>query len=96
MSLIELSSTFVGTAPAIADIMGGHADLTFSDPSVLPQVKSGKLKAIGVSGKERYEPLPQVPVIAQSGLPGFDAINWYPMMAPGGTSWAASPTSRAP
>ena len=76
---------YKGTAPAIADIMGGHADLTFSDPSVLPQVKSGKLKAIGVSGTDRYEPLPQVPVIAQSGLPKFDAINWYPMMAPGGT-----------
>ena len=58
---------YKGTAPAIADIMGGHADLTFSDPSVLPQVKSGKLKAIGVSGTQRYEPLPDVPVIAQSG-----------------------------
>ena len=76
---------YKGTAPAIADIMGGHADLTFSDPSVLPQVKSGKLKAIGVSGTQRYEPLTDVPVIAQTGLPGFDAINWYPMMAPGAT-----------
>jgi tripartite-type tricarboxylate transporter receptor subunit TctC len=76
---------YKGTAPAMADVMGGHADLTFSDPSVLPQVRSGKLKAIGVSGTDRYEPLPQVPVIAQSGLPKFDAINWYPMMAPGGT-----------
>jgi tripartite-type tricarboxylate transporter receptor subunit TctC len=76
---------YKGTAPAIADVMGGHADLTFSDPSVLPQVKSGKLKAVGVSGTARYEPLPQVPLIAQSGLPKFDAINWYPMMAPGGT-----------
>jgi tripartite-type tricarboxylate transporter receptor subunit TctC len=76
---------YKGTAPAIADVMGGHADLTFSDPSVLPQVKSAKLKAIGVSGTDRYDPLPQVPVIAQSGLPRFDAINWYPMMAPGGT-----------
>jgi tripartite-type tricarboxylate transporter receptor subunit TctC len=76
---------YKGTAPAIADIMGGHAELTFSDPSVLPQVKSGRLKAIGVSGTKRYEPLPEVPVIAQSGLPGYDAINWYPMMAPGST-----------
>ena len=77
---------YKGTAPALADVMGGHADLTFSDPSVLPQLKSGKLKAIGVSGIERYEPLAQVPVIAQSGLPKFDAVNWYPMMAPGGTA----------
>jgi tripartite-type tricarboxylate transporter receptor subunit TctC len=76
---------YKGTAPALADIMGGHADLTFSDPSVLPQVKSGKLKAIGVSGTQRYEALPDVPVIAQTGLPGYDAINWYPMMAPAQT-----------
>ena len=65
--------------------MGGHADLTFSDPSVLPQLASGKLKAIGVSGQARYEPLPAVPVIADSGLPGYDAINWYPLMAPAAT-----------
>ena len=76
---------YKGTAPAIADMMGGHADVTFSDPSVLPQVKSGKLKAIGVSGTEPYAALPGVAVIAQSGLPGYDAINWYPMMAPGQT-----------
>ena len=76
---------YKGTAPAIADIMGGHADLTFSDPSVLPQLASGKLKAIGVSGQARYEPLPAVPVIADSGLPGYDAINWYPLMAPAAT-----------
>jgi len=76
---------YKGTAPAIADMMGGHADLTFSDPSVLPQVKSGKLKAIGVSGTQTYAQLPDVSVIAQSGLPGYDAINWYPMMAPGQT-----------
>ena len=52
---------------------------------MLPQLNTGKLKAIGVSGKARYEPLPTVPVIADSGLPGFDAINWYPMMAPAAT-----------
>jgi tripartite-type tricarboxylate transporter receptor subunit TctC len=76
---------YKGTAPALTDIMGGHADLTFSDPSVLPQVKSAKLKAIGVSGTQRYEPLADVPLIAQSGLPGYDAVNWYPMMAPAQT-----------
>ena len=76
---------YKGTAPAIADIIGGHADLTFSDPSVLPLVKAGKLKVIGVSGTGRYQALPDAPVIAETGLPGFDALNWYPMMAPGGT-----------
>ena len=75
---------YKGTAPAIADIMGGHADLTFSDPSVLPQLQAGRLKVLGVSGTTRYPPLPDVPTVNESGLPGFDALNWYPMMAPAG------------
>src|SRR3954470_16788011 len=77
---------YKGTAPAIADIMGGHADLTFSDPSVLPQLQAGRLKVLGVSGKKRYPPLPDVPTVDESGLPGFDTPNWYPLMAPAGTS----------
>ena len=76
---------YKGTAPAIADIMGGHADLTFSDPSVLPQLQAGRLKVLGVSGPKRYPPLPNVPTVNESGLPGFDALNWYPLMAPAGT-----------
>lgn len=76
---------YKGTAPAIADIMGGHADLTFSDPSVLPQLHAGRLKVLGVSGTKRYPPLPNVPTVNESGLPGFDALNWYPLMAPAGT-----------
>jgi tripartite-type tricarboxylate transporter receptor subunit TctC len=76
---------YKGTAPAIADIMGGHADLTFSDPSVLPQLHAGRLKVLGVSGTKRYPPLPDVPTVNESGLPGFDALNWYPLMAPAGT-----------
>ncbi len=76
---------YKGTAPAIADIMGGHADLTFSDPSVLPQLQAGRLKVLGVSGTKRYPPLPNVPTVNESGLPGFDALNWYPLMAPAGT-----------
>ena len=75
---------YKGTAPAIADIMGGHADLTFSDPSVLPQLQAGRLKVLGVSGTKRYPPLPNVPTVNESGLPGFDALNWYPLMAPAG------------
>ena len=50
----------------------------------MPQISSGKLKALGVSGARRYAPLANVPVIAESGLPGYDAINWYPLMAPAG------------
>jgi tripartite-type tricarboxylate transporter receptor subunit TctC len=76
---------YKGTAPAINDIMGGHADLGFLDPAVIPQIKSRRLKALGVSSGTRYEPLPDVPPIAQSGLPGYVSLTWYGLMAPAGT-----------
>lgn len=76
---------YKGTAPAVVDTIGGHAQLTFSDPSVLPHILAGKLKALGVSGNQRYGALPDVPLIIESGLLGYTAINWYPMMAPGKT-----------
>lgn len=76
---------YKGTAPAVADTIGGHSQLTFSDPSVLPHILAGKLKALGISGNQRYGALPDVPLIIESGLLGYTAINWYPMMAPGKT-----------
>ena len=86
INMVHIS--YKGTAPAVADLMGGHADLAFLDPTVLPQISAGKLKALGVSGTKRYEPLASAPVIAESGLPGYDAINWYPLMAPSGVPGA--------
>ena len=76
---------YKGTAPAITDLIGGHADLGFLDAAVLPQILAGRLKALGVSGTVRYEPLPDVPTIAESGLPGFVSITWYALFAPAGT-----------
>jgi len=76
---------YKGTAPAITDLIGGHADLGFLDAAALPQILSGRLKALGVSGTTRYEPLPNVPTIAESGLPGFVSITWYALFAPAGT-----------
>jgi len=76
---------YKGTAPAITDLIGGHADLGFLDAAALPQILSGRLKALGVSGTARYEPLPNVPTIAESGLPGFVSITWYALFAPAGT-----------
>jgi tripartite-type tricarboxylate transporter receptor subunit TctC len=80
---------YKGTAPAINDIMGGHADLGFLDPAVIPQIKSGRLKALGVSSAKPYEPLPGVPPISESGLSGFVSITWYGLMAPAGVPRAA-------
>ena len=76
---------YKGTGPAINDIMGGHADLGFLDPAVLPQIKAGRLKALGVSSEGRYEPLPNVPPISESGLPGYVSVTWYGLMAPAAT-----------
>jgi tripartite-type tricarboxylate transporter receptor subunit TctC len=76
---------YKGTAPAITDLIGGHADLGFLDPAALPQIISGRLKALGVSGTTPYEPLPNVPTIAESGLPGFVSLTWYALFAPAGT-----------
>ncbi len=76
---------YKGTAPAITDLIGGHADIGFLDPAGLQQVLSGRLKALGVSGTMRYEPLPRVPTIAESGLPGFVSVTWYALFAPAAT-----------
>ncbi|MPZ44976.1 MAG: hypothetical protein GEV05_16560 [Betaproteobacteria bacterium] len=76
---------YKGTGPATIDLIGGHADLGFLDPAVLPQVKAGKLRALGVSSKKRYEPHPEIPPIHESGLPGYDWDTWYALFAPAGT-----------
>ena len=65
--------------------MGGHADLGFLDPAVLPQILSGRLKALGVSGDTVYPPLPAVPPISQTGLPAFVTLTWYGLFTSAGT-----------
>jgi len=73
---------YKGTGPATTDIMGGHADLGFLDPAVLPHVKSGRLRALGVTSKARFEPQPEIAAIHESGLPGYDWSTWYALFAP--------------
>jgi len=76
---------YKGTGPATVDLMGGHADVGFLDPAVLPLVKSGKLRALGVSSKKRFEPQPDIPPISETGLPGYDWDTWYALFAPAHT-----------
>ena len=74
---------YKGPGPAAQDVMGGHVDCGFIVSSiVLPHVQSGRLRAIAVSGKERSGLLPQVPTVAESGHPGFDATFFETLMAP--------------
>jgi len=77
---------YKGTAPALADVAGGHAHLTYQTvATVLPLVSANRLRAVAVTTAHRVAPLPQVPTIAESGLPKFDVSNWYGLWAPGGT-----------
>jgi tripartite-type tricarboxylate transporter receptor subunit TctC len=75
-----------GTALAVADLIGGQVQVVFSDPvSALGQIKAGALIALAVTSKERSPVAPDVPTVAESGYPGFDAFAWHGIMAPART-----------
>ena len=78
---------FKGGGPAMVDIVGGHTKVMFSSMvQTVPQIKAGKLRALGTGGLERSPVLPDVPTIAEAGVPGYEAVNWWGMVAPAGTS----------
>ena len=75
-----------GTAPSVADLLGGQVDATFTGvPALLPHIKSGRLRALAVSSAARIPALPEVPTVAESGFPGFEADQWYGLVAPAAT-----------
>jgi tripartite-type tricarboxylate transporter receptor subunit TctC len=77
---------YKGTGPAIVDQLSGTIDVAFSTAiAVQPYVQSGKLRALGVSTRERLPSLPEVPTIAQAGLPQFDGGSWQGIVMPAGT-----------
>jgi tripartite-type tricarboxylate transporter receptor subunit TctC len=77
---------FKGGGPAMTDVMGGHTKVIFSSlVQTTPQIKSGKLRALGVGGTQRSTVLPDVPTIAEAGVPGYAAENWWGIVAPAGT-----------
>ncbi len=69
----------------MAAIVAGQTDYFFSDPSALPQVRSGKLRALAVTTLTRSKQLPDVPTVSESGLPGFEYSNWYGFLVPAKT-----------
>ena len=75
-----------GSGPAVADLLGGQVDSMFDNlPSSLPHVQAGKLRALGVTSPQRLPSAPDVPTLAESGLPGFDVESWFGLVAPAGT-----------
>jgi tripartite-type tricarboxylate transporter receptor subunit TctC len=99
---------YKGSAPALQDLIAGQVQLMFDNlPPSLPQIKGGKLRALAVTSAVRAPALPDVPTVAEAGLPGFEASSWFGILAPAGTppeviarlnaeiaKWLASPEAK--
>ncbi len=77
---------YKGSGPAVADLMGGQVDSMFDNlPSALPHIKSGKLRALGVTSPERVAIAKELPTLSETGLPGFAVMSWFGLFARAGT-----------
>jgi len=75
-----------GASAVVTDVLGGQIDVGVATlPSIMPMLNSGRVRALAVSSKARSPALPQVPTVAEAGVPGYEADNWYGIFAPGGT-----------
>ncbi len=76
---------YKGSGPAINDLVGGHVDLSFPTiPTALPLVRAGKVRALAVTSGKRSSLMPDVPTVAEAGVPGYDTGGWYGMVGPAG------------
>ncbi|MGH6770662.1 MAG: Bug family tripartite tricarboxylate transporter substrate binding protein [Xanthobacteraceae bacterium] len=77
---------YKGGPPALNDVVAGHVQLVFADPaSAVPQIRAGKVRPLGVSSRVRLPVLPEIPPIAEAGLPGFEAVSWSLAVVPAHT-----------
>ncbi len=77
---------YKGSAQAIADLIGGQVSVMFDNlPSSMPHIKSGRLRALAITTATRYPALPDLPTLAESGVPGYDSSAWFGIVAPTGT-----------
>ncbi|MFM9941033.1 MAG: Bug family tripartite tricarboxylate transporter substrate binding protein [Hyphomicrobiaceae bacterium] len=76
---------YAGGAPAVSDLLGGHVQLMFNNPTQsLPHIKAGKLRALATTGSNRMEQAPELPTVAELGYPGFDVGTWFALWGPAG------------
>lgn len=74
---------YKGANPAVTDVIGGQIQLAFAPfPSAVPHIKSGRLRVLGVTSAQRSPVLPEVPTVAESGLPGYSAASWFAVLGP--------------
>jgi tripartite-type tricarboxylate transporter receptor subunit TctC len=87
MAGIELVHVpYKGSPPAIAGLLGGEVSLMFANVADIgSQIKGGKVKALAVSAAKRAPSLPDVPTLSEAGLPGFEIMSWFGLLAPAGT-----------
>lgn len=76
---------YKGSAPSLIAVVGGEVALTFGSTSAVPHITAGKLVLLGVTGSKRSPRFPEVPTVAESGLPGYEATGWNALFAPAGT-----------
>ena len=78
---------YAGGGPANAAVIGGQVDITFGNISaVIPHIRTGRLKALGITSIKRSPAAPDIPTIAEQGLPDYDFSSWFGVLAPAGTS----------
>ncbi len=75
---------YKGTAPAISDLMGGQISMMFAS-QLLPQIRAGRLRAIAITSAKRSQVAPEIPTVAESGVPGYEAGTWFGLIAPTAT-----------
>jgi tripartite-type tricarboxylate transporter receptor subunit TctC len=77
---------YKGSAPAITDLIGGHvAMMSATALTGIPQIRAGRLRGLGVSTAKRTAAAPELPTLAEAGVPGYEATQWYGVLAPAGT-----------
>jgi tripartite-type tricarboxylate transporter receptor subunit TctC len=74
---------YKGSFPAMMDLVGGQVSMMFDNlPTAIPHIRTGRIRALGVTSAQRSPSLPELPTIAESGLPGYDVVSWFGVLAP--------------